>query len=207
MLSRGVVDDSTCERLWSITGKLRLAGWSMDSSTYVVAARLMGVRLPATQVVARVGRLFNEFSWGSYVAGSLLGPAASIAADSNLYALSAKAVGAHVMDQESLGTGLSHRYADLLRRIDASDHQAPAKAALLALMPGTSAANWDRLASVTEVIGADIPPPNDVPVAMLLLDSACPEWADMTRFVWEVGSLLEIAEPVSIFNRYAHKPL
>ncbi len=207
MLSRGVVDDATCERLWSITGKLRFAGWSMDSSTYVVAARLMGVRLPATQVVARVGRLFDEFSWGGRGGGALLGPAASIAADSNLHALSAKAVGAGVMDQESLCTGLSQRYDDLLRRIDASDHQAPAKAALLALMPGTSAANWDRLASVTGVIGADIPPPNDVPVAMLLLDSACPEWADMSRFVWEVGSLLVIAEPVSIFNRHARKPL
>lgn len=207
MLSRGVVDDPTCERLWSIAGKLRLAGWSMDSSTYVVAARLMGVRLPATQVVARVRRLFDEFSWGGHAGRSLLGPAASIAADSNLHVLSAKAVGAGLMHQESLCTGLSHRYDDLLRRIDASDHQAPPKAALLALMPGTSAANWDRLASVTEVIGADIPPPNDVPVAMLLLDSVCPEWADMSRFVWEVGSLLEIAEPVSVFNRYARRPL
>lgn len=206
MLSRGAVDDSACKRLRDISAKLRLAGWTMDTSTYVVAARLGRLLLTETGAAARARRMHDELSWGANAMRPMLTQAAGIAGDSNLFPLSAMASGAQVMEQQPLWDGLAQRYDDLVRMMDDDDRAAPV-AALLAIMPGTASGNRERLQTARGAIAEDITPPNDLPCALMLLDSAYPQWADATRFVWEAGSLLQGLDITSVFGMNKGRPL
>lgn len=206
MLSRGPVDDAACRRLRDISAKLRLAGWTMDADTYVVAARLGRLLLSETEAAARARRMHDELSWGGNAMRPMLTQAAGIAGDSNLFPLSAMASGAQVMEQQPLWDGLAQRYDDLVRMMDDDDRAAPV-AALLAIMPGTASGNRERLQTTRGAISEDIAPPNDLPCALMLLDSAYPHWADATRFVWEAGSLLQGLDITSVFGMNKGRPL
>ncbi len=206
MLSRGPVDDAACERLRAISAKLRLAGWTMDTSTYVIAARLGRLLLSETEAAARARRMHEELSWGGNAMRPMLTQAAGIAGDSNLFPLSAMASGAQVMEQQPLWDGLAQRYDDLVRMMDDDDRAAPV-AAFLAIMPGTASGTWERLERARAAIAEDITPPNDLPCALMLLDSAYPQWADATRFVWEAGGLLQGLDITSVFGMYKGRPL
>lgn len=203
MLRRDDVDEPSCERLWEVLKRLRYDGWSMGQSTDPVAARLTGLRLSPTRIAARVQDLFKELARGPITGGPFLGLAASVAADTNLHPLTVKAEKAQVMQDPSRFSEFVSRYDELLPRAQDEGSRPTLLPAMLALMPGTAQGNRRRLDMAARAIHPHIPPPNALTLGMALMDSAYPEWFDATRFVWELGSLLMIDDPISVFTAYS----
>jgi len=205
LLRGGDVDDAACDRLWEIAKRLRLDGWSMSQSTDPVAGRLSALRLSPTLIASRVQSLFKQLERGASLRGPLFALAASVAADSNLHALSAKAQSAEVMEAVSPFTEFETRYDEGLALLPADPQQAPVTAfisVMLSRMPGTMAANVGRLQLVARGLAEHVFPPCAAPLSLLLIDAACPDWFDATRYVYEIGSLLPISEPTSIFTAF-----
>lgn len=194
----GEGDEAACARLWEIARRLRYHGWSLGQSTDPVAARLAGLRLSPTQVVARVLRLVEELERGPWAMGPYLDLAAAVAAGNNLHRLAIRAETAQLMEALPRYHPFVDRY-DLAMPATGEDSAPTLTAALLALLPGEVPGTLRRHQEATARIAAQVGADNAPPLALMLLDAACPDWCDLTQFTWEIASLLHLPEPGSAF--------
>jgi len=194
----GEVDQAACARLWEIAGRLRYHGWSLGQSTDPVAARLAGVRLSPTQVVARVLRLVEELERGPWATGPYLDLAAAVAAGCNLHRLAIKAQTAQLMEALPRYHPFVDRY-DLAMPVTGEDSAPTLTAALLALLPGEVPGTVRRHQETTACIAPQVGEDNAASLALMLLDAACPDWCDLTQFTWEIASLLHLPDSGSAF--------
>lgn len=191
-----------------LLGQIRRQGWSLADRTGPLAARLRLVRETPAQVTEGLEQIFRAIRDWDPMQGRALATAATILRCSNAFFIPPSQ---DLFRRTSPYREIIRRYYTLCQLwkplMDAADPDVAALrraqgyvlAAVLAMMPGSPKPLIQRVVQTAQHLSALGYGPCSDKLAVLLLELGCPAWRVANTFVYELGCLCPVADPLSIY--------
>jgi len=191
-----------------LLGQIRRQGWSLADRTEPLAARLRLVRETPAQVTEGLEQIFRVIRDLDPMQGQAIATAATILRCSNAFFIPPSQ---DMFRRTSPYREIVRRYYTLCQLwkplMDAADPDVAALrraqgyvlAAILAMMPGSPRALIHRVVQTAQHLSALGYGPCSDKLAVLLMELGCPAWRVADQFVYELGCLCPVADPMSIY--------